>query len=795
MAKTPEQQMNDIMNGNPQDVLDEATLGNVKDALDMDSITETIEKFDDSPSTTSRVEDWQFSSLMLEKILNDEKYEAERKKYFEEIARRSNLDLTEGADNPQSRFETAFNQMTGLKKKTLEKIAPIAYSDLQAELDEMISIQRSRKMLLDAGVKMQDPAIRDEMAESNRVAYAFHQKLGDPNVDFEGALKREAPAINKAFEALSADKAKKFGMLAVMTAATGGSNLVVKGGMFALKSIAANERLQNTLSKGWNGLSSFLQEKGVNTKPLENAMASIKEKEQKAREKLLGTKWGMALAGATAFAAYVGYGVATGDIDLEAIGQKGIDLYNDVMDGKEPASYGFDGRSATAGFEGEGSVQPENYNVKENADWAQEQMNDYYDDEISFDDVVNGLNDQQLEKLGEFAQPSWDAKLVELYGDNIPETVPKTMPPEMVQLMAQNIAGEAVANGAMPSDTIMEHISKLEAEAIENSQVTVQGPFQETFDSPNAQSGDYMDPRDNIAQSAQDAVQPESNGYMDPRDNIAQSARDAADAAQPSGGEYMDPRDNIAQSAREAAEAAIADVNSDIVINEIQAGTTSLTVESGSSVYETVKAHLTEVNGMPPSEQAIMQATSDIIAESGIDDPSKVPAGFEFDFRAENYAYVESVSQETVDIARFGADGIPDGLKGQTLGEIANGRFDGLGPVETRTTGQLMTEGAINGAVKADIVNSIDKGLDPNMTIDDWIATMETKVSALDGDVPPVNLESKSNLAASITSAKMDSVQVPDGHAAPTANAGNEKAFEQYHERQQKYRSDMGLGQ
>lgn len=634
--------LDDLINSQTEDVLDQELMNDLKQSLEVDELVETLGEFDKNQSSATLTEDWQFSSLMIDKILNDEKYEQEKQRFFEEIARNANLDLTEGAENPQSRFETAFHHMTSLKKKTFEQIAPIAYSDLYAEMDKEISIQKSRKMLYEAGIKMPSDAIRDEIAESNRVGYMFHQKFGDPSINFESKLAEAAPQINKAFAGLSSDKAKKFGMLAVMTVATGGTNLAVKGGIFALKSAATSKRLEDTLTKGVSGFNSFLKSKGVNTEPLANAMASINEKRQKAQEKIQSTRWGRALTVAALAGAAIGIAAATGD--LEPMLDKVVELGADVLDGKEPSAHGFDGRSATAGFDGVEATQPE---------------------------------------------------------------------------------------------------------------VRAQGPIQDVLDSEST----YKDPRDNLASLAN-----------------AEAGQEAAT------GEYKDPRDNIAQEARDAAQAGISDVNSDFVINEIEAGTVELKVEPGGSVYESVKAHLTEVNGMPPSEQAVMQASSDILAEAGFDDPTKIPAGFEFDFRAEDYAYVESVSQETVDIARFGADGIPDGLKGQTVGEIATEKFYG--------TGESMTLDTVRSAVRLDLAASIDKGLDPNMKFEDWIAVMEQKMAALEAPQAP-----SSSLAASVTNEAMQSAPTPEGHAAPTVEPGNENAFEQYHERQQKYRSDMGLGQ
>lgn len=598
--------LDEIMDSQDQDVLaDQKNLEDVKEALEIDALAETLQEFDKNQSAVTRTEDWQFSCLMLDKLLSDEKYEAERQKFFEEIAKNANIDLTEGAENAQSRFETAFNGMTALKKKTFEKISPIAYADLQAELDKEVPIQKSRRMLLDAGVKMPDNATRDEIAESHRIAYAFHQKFGDPSINYEAELKKTAPQINKAFETLTSDKAKKFGMLAVMTAATGGTNLVVKSGIFAVKSFATSERLKNTLSKGVAGFNSFLKSKGVNTAPFEKAMESLDAKKEKAKEKLAGNRWAKGLTTVAVLGAAAGMAYATGDLDV--LLDKAAELGNDVLDGKDPNAFGFEGRSATSGFD-----------------------------------------------------------------------------------QAEAPQGEPKIN-----------------------------------------------------------------------EQLANSPGTEVDI----------------------------DAQSDVVINEITQQTTELQIESGSSVYEAVKTHLTEVNGMPPSEQAVMQATADILAENGIQDATQVQAGTTFEFRAEDYAYVESVSQETVDIARFGADGIPDGLKGQTVGEIVAGKFDAVGSVETRTTGQLMTEGAINGAIKADLANAVDKGLDPNMTMDDWMAAMEKKVAALDAPA------AGSNLAGTITNETMEAAKVPDGHAAPTASAGNENAFENYHERQQHYRSNMGLGQ
>lgn len=764
MANPHEKKFDDIINRSDEDVLTAESLNDVRESLDTESIQETLETFDQNQGSVTRTEDWQVSYLMLDKILNDERYEQERQRYFEEIAKNANISLEEGAENTQAQYETAFNHMTALKKKTFENIAPIAYADLQAELDEMMPIQRARKMLLDSGVKMQDPEFRDEIAQSTRIGYAFHQKFGDPEINYESELKKAAPQINEAFNTLSADKAKKFGMLAVMTAATGGSNLVVKMGIGALKQAVNSERVQNTFSKAVGGFDSFLQSKGVDTGPLKSAWSALKSQTEKAKEKLLGTKTGKAIV----LAGMAGVALAVGDADLGAIWDRGVELVSDFGEGLQENSGINNIKSPMAGFDGVESnsvIGGEGYNVAENADWAAEQMAKF-DDEITFEEIQNGLNDYQIEKLTEITQPTWDAKLVELYGDNIPDSVPKTMPPEMVQAIATDLANEAVASGASPSMTVMEHIEQLQADQIENTEVRVQGPFQENLDWNGSEAASEVP-----AQEAAKEANTWASDTPGPQGSDANSwAKDTPGASET----YMDPRDNMVKLAN---------------VEPV-----SLTVEPGSSVYETVKAHMAEANGFPPSEQAVMQASADIIAESGIDDPSKVPAGFEFDFNANEYAYVDSVSEETVNVARFGADGVPDGLKGQTLGEIASGKFDAVGPVETRTTGQLMTEGAINGAVKSDIVNSIDKGLDPNMTIDDYMATMEKQVAALESNVPPVNLESKSSLAASLTNEKMDGITVPEGHAGPTESAGNKDALAQhYQERHDRYR-DQGLG-
>lgn len=624
------EEIKNISDPTPEDHENEAileALSGSADAVDFSELSNEIESSGEK-GPVETLENFQFSALALDKILSKEAYAQERAALFAELARKNRLDLDGDGINTEAQFASIVSSMTNISKKEFKEIAPAVYDNLYAELESTISLDKSKKMLKDAGINVPEGRAFDNVYEANRIAYAFHQNFGDSNVSYEQKLKESAPEINKGFKSLVTGKAVKFGILAVMTCTTGGSNLVVKAGLAGVKRAMNSEALGNVFSKGADSFKSFLNSKGVDTKPFDDAMSKAKNGSDKIHEKLKGSRIGR---GVLKTGALVGVGIiamAFNDFDFEAV--------QNIVNDSGP--------------------------------------------EVANDTVPkSGTFGQQWDKGTAHVTPAGDA----------PDTAP------------------APAPAATPT--------------------------------PDTPTGNSASP----AQSTSGA--PETQNAKQPV--------------------------NMAHGAEIEAASEIADVNSDYVINEPTAGEVTFTLEAGSNPYAEVKSILTEANGMPPSEAKIMQVTGDMMREYDITDPSKIPAGTEFTFNPDDYQYVTSISQDTVDMARFGVDGIPDGLKGQTLGEIASGKFEGgSGPVDTKLTGYMMSQEAVNAGVQTDIQKAIEKGLDPDMKFSAYIAGLESKVAELDV-VAPVVAEAKTGLVHHFSNVNLEASN-PDNHPAPTTHTG-----------------------
>lgn len=487
------QQQNDDMNNVVAQAME--NLRNNMPEADKQAITAMANAAKDGDASVDKLnaENFQLSMLTLKRLQaqeQDEAYQKEMQALYKRLAEKSGVDLSEGADNSPERFKTALSALAGFSEDEIKKAAPQAFKDVQSQYMKFEDVRQS---ILATGIEPPSIELLDEMASKAQIAEAYHREFATRQVNYFSELSNSADGVNGGFSGIDAKKGRNIALTAVMTAATGGTNLLAKGAVFAAKEILANKKVQDVAKKAGKGFRGFLEKKGVNLKPFDSAWESLKTQGAKLAESKLGK--GLLIGGTVA--AVAAYAVVTSDIDMSAIAD-------------------------------------------------------------------------------------FDARKLFLNEDLLAEAASKT------------------------------------------DGVRVTGPFQEVFDAgaETPSNAQYM---------AETPGATDANANNDPRSH-SDYMKDTP------GGSATTPLDN--------------DATADIPVSDIQLET--VTVEPGSSIYDSVKDRLTEKLGMAPSEQQVMAITADIVTEYGIEDPRQIQAGFEFSFDYKDFEYADSVSQQQVDTARYG---------------------------------------------------------------------------------------------------------------------------------------------
>ena len=437
-----------------------------------ESERELIQEFEKNPDRTVYAESFQTSMLILKRLQeeaeNNEQYRREMEAFYEEISKKSSVDLTDGANNNEQRFEIALKGMQSLSPEDLKRVTPLVYEDLSKDL---LDLEGTKKRLVDYGLKAPNDQVLTDVAQGARLAELYHREFGDSNVNYFDEVKSGISQMNAGFQGMDFAKGRKFAMLAVMTAATGGSNLLVKGSMFAFKEAISNPKVQEVAGKGVAGFRGFLENRGVNLAPFDKAYDGLKEKAGAIAEKAKGSKWGKRLIIGGTVAAVATAAVVAGDIDIDDI--------------KVAATKAMDWATDADAAVDAGPEVPEGYSVKENADWSAQQMEMYADrHNVSIADMKDGLNGYQLMEATKIANEAYFDELQEKLGwdpevKNIRDIETPPLSPDEVREMSIQMANEAIANGATPDMQFSDYLKS----QMDPDGVRATGPIQDVMDS------------------------------------------------------------------------------------------------------------------------------------------------------------------------------------------------------------------------------------------------------------------------------------------------------------------------